>query len=256
MSASSLKKGRNVALDNQLRNCGYQRSRRIQRADEVAYSLAGIIGSVAVNARPERVDAVARCLAQADGVDLVFSDRGDRVAIRSPDGGEAEVWPTVSGTSEAFTYRNLRGDPLGLLGGEETAATRSFDQASLFRASLDDAYPDPLHRIWRAFHGAVREPSPILLSLSDGHEASYRSVRALAWLRGRAGTHGSMTQSASLGVFTSNWRDVDDVDSWQAHDALFGPATMDAAHRLSTARSLRIVTPVASAAAAADLSGQ
>ncbi|MGH8134882.1 MAG: hypothetical protein ACRER4_00940, partial [Steroidobacteraceae bacterium] len=129
------------------------------------------------------------------------------------------------------------------------------DEVSLFHDSLDDAYPDPLRRLWHAFHGAVREPSPILLSLSDGREAGYRSVRALAWLRGRAGTHGSMTQSASLGVFTSNWRDVDDVDSWSAHDALFGSATMDAAHGLSTARSLRSATS-APLAAATGLGGQ
>ena len=253
---STMVKGRNVALDKQLRSCGYQRSDRIERADQVAYSLAGIIGFVAVNAKPERIDDVARCLARTDGVDLVASDRGDRVAILSAAGGEAEIWPTAGGGSEAFTYRNLLGDPLGLLGGDEAAATRSFDEASLFRDSLDDTYPDPLRRLWLAFHGAVREPSPILLSLSDGREASYRSVRAFALLRGRAGTHGSMTQSASLGVITSNWRDVNDVDSWQAHDALFGPATMDAAHRLGNTRFLQAVTPVRSIAARTDLGGQ
>ncbi len=239
---STLVKGRNVALDKQLRSCGYQRSRQIERADQVAYSLAGIIGSVAVTARPERIDDVARCLARVDGVDLVAVNRGDRVAILSAAGGEAEIWPTMGGSSEAFTYQNLRGDPLGLLGGTNAPATQSFDQAALFRASLDSDYPDSLHRIWRAFHGAVREPSPILLSLSDGREAGYGWVRAFALLRGRAGTHGSLTKSASLGVLTSNWRDVEDVDSWQAHDALFGPATMNAARLRSVGWSLAAVS--------------
>jgi len=239
---STLVKGRNVALDKQLRSCGYQRSRQIERADQVAYSLAGIIGSVAVTARPERIDDVARCLARVDGVDLVAVDRGDRVGILSATGDEAEIWPTVAGSGEAYTYRNLRGDPLGLLGGVNAPATKSFDQAALFRASLESDYPDSLHRIWRAFHGAVREPSPILLSLSDGREAGYRWVRAFALLRGRAGTHGSLTRSASLGVLTSNWRDVEDVDSWQAHDALFGPATMNAARLRSVGRSLAAVS--------------
>ena len=88
-------KGRIVLLDRQLRSCGYQRSKRIERADEVAWSQAGIIGSVAVTARLESVDDVARCLARTDGVDLVAFDRGDRVAILSAIGGEAEIWPTL-----------------------------------------------------------------------------------------------------------------------------------------------------------------
>ena len=197
-----------------------------------------------------------RSLSQTDGVDLVASDRGDRVAILTADGGEAEIWPTTSGSSDAFTYRNLRGDPLGLLGGATGPVTQSFDEAALFHDSLDGAYPDPLHRLWCAFHGAVREPSPILLSLSDGREASYRWVRAFALLRGRAGTHGSMTQTASLGVLASNWRDVDDVDSWQAHDALFGSATMAAAHRLSNARFLQTMIPAPALAARSDIGAQ
>ena len=238
---STLVKGRIVLLDRQLRSCGYQRSKRIERADEVAWSQAGIIGSVAVTARLESVDDVARCLARTDGVDLVAFDRGDRVAILSAIGGEAEIWPTLGGASEAFSYRTLRGDPLGLLGGADRAATHSFDEVALFRASLDGAYPDPLRRLWHSFHGTVRDPRPILVSLNDGRDAGNRFVRAFALLRGRAGTHGSMTPRASLGVFTSNWRDVDDVDSWHAHDALFGPATMDAARQRSGSRRSQVV---------------
>jgi hypothetical protein len=30
---------------------------------------------------------------------------------------------------------------------------------------------------------------------------------------------------ASTGVFASNWRDIGDVDSWGAHDSLFGAPT-------------------------------
>ena len=74
----------------------------------------------------------------------------------------------------------------------------------------------------------MKEPSPILVSLADGYEAGNTAVRALAGIRGRAGTHGSMTRLASLGVFASNWRDVDDVDSHSANEALFGTGTVTA----------------------------
>lgn len=230
---STLAKSHNVRLTRQLRSCGFRRRRHIRNADEVAYSTAGIIGSVAVTAMPESVDAVSRCLVRTDGVDLVAFDRGQRVVVLSAAGGEAEVWPTPGSAVETYTYRNLHGDPLGLLGNADEA-TKAFDEATLFHASLDAKYPDSLHRLWRAFHGEVREPSPILLSLRDGRDASNRVVRAFALLRGRAGTHGSLTLRASLGIITSNWRDVTDVDSWHAHDTLFGPVTMAAArHRRS-----------------------
>jgi len=240
---STLAKSRNVLLAKQLRSCGFRRRSRIRSAGEVAYSTAGIIGSVAVTAKPESVEAVARCLAGTDGVDLVAFDRGHRVTVLSAAGGEAEVWPTPGSARESYTYHNLHGDPLALLGGAVTAATKTFDEATLFRDSLDGAYPDSLHRLWRAFHGVVRNPSPILLSLQDGRDAGNRFVRAFALLRGRAGTHGSMTPSASLGIITSNWRDVGDVDSWHAHDALFGSATMDAARRRGSDRFSAAVNP-------------
>lgn len=231
---STLMKGRNVRLDRQLRSCGYRRRSRIENDSDVAYSLAGIIGSVAINARPARVDDVGRCLARADGVDLVAITRNDRVAVLTGSGEEAELWPTP-GASEAYSYHNLRGDPLRLLGTDAASGTRSFDEAALFARTADAAYPDPLRRLWRAFHGAVQQPTPILVSLSDGREAAFRTVRALAAVRGRAGTHGSMTRAASLGVFTSNWREVADTDCWRVNDALFGPATIAAlAQRAST----------------------
>ena len=113
---------------------------------------------------------------------------------------------------------------------------RSFAEEALFHATVDAARPDPLRRLWRAFHGAVKQPSPVLVSLADGHEAGNRAVRALAMMRGRAGTHGSMTRSSSLGVFASNWRDVTDVDSWRACTALFGPVVLQAAREAGAER--------------------
>ena len=221
-------KGRNVAIDEQLRSCRLQRSKALAGPDDVAYSFAGIIGFVAITAQPARVESVARCLSATDGVELVAIQRGDRVAVLSSGGGEAEIFPTPGAAEESYSYRNVSGDPLQLLEAGATPTTRVFAEQALFRRSLDARYPDPLRRLWRAFHGAVQEPSPVLLSLADGRDAGYRTVRALAQLRGRSGTHGSLTRAASLGVLTSNWRDVDDVDSWRAHDVLFGPATVAA----------------------------
>jgi hypothetical protein len=104
-----------------------------------------------------------------------------------------------------------------------------------------------LRRLWWAFHGDVKEPSPILVSLADGYEAGNTEVRALAGIRGRAGTHGSMTRLASLGVFASNWRDVDDVDARGANDALFGAGTVTAMRRVLTEQIARNDLPTTGA---------
>jgi len=112
--------------------------------------------------------------------------------------------------------------------------------------TLDAPRPDPLRRLWWAFHGDVKEPSPILVSLADGYEAGNAQVRALAKLRGRAGTHGSMTRLASLGVFASNWRDVQDVDAHGANGALFGAGTVTAMRQVLGARIARGAVPATS----------
>jgi hypothetical protein len=223
---STLVKGKEVDLPRQLQRCGFRRKDAIDGPRDVAYSLAGIIGSVAVTARPESVESVATCLASADGVELVAVDRGARVGLLGSDGSEAEL-RLLPGTPERYAYRSLRGDPLALLDAAvpDGAAERVFNADEQFRASLASKYPDALRRLWRAFHGSVLDPSPILLSLADGREAGYRTVRSLAWVRGRGGTHGSLTAAASLGVIASNWRAVEDVDCWGARDALFGEAT-------------------------------
>jgi hypothetical protein len=220
---STMVKGESFPVEHLLRECGFPRRHRIEGSRDVAYSLAGIIASVAITVSREHAEDVARCLAPADGVDLVAVDRGDAVGIFTAD-GEAEV-RLLGSAPEQYEYRALRGDPLSLLDPTTNERTRLFDQASLFLKTRDDPRPDPLRRLWRAFHGAVKQPSQVLVSLADGHEASNGEVRALAKVRGRAGTHGSMTRLASLGMFASNWRDVADVDSWSAHDAIFSSST-------------------------------
>jgi hypothetical protein len=234
---STMLKGEAVPVARLLGQCGFHRRNRISDPRDIAYSLAGIIGSVAVTVSRENVEEAARCLAVADGVDLVAVDRGDAVGILTAS-GEAEV-RLVGTAPERYDYRVLRGDPLGLLDGQATE--RLFEQSALFRATIEAPRPDPLRRLWRAFHGEVKEPSPLLVSLSDGREEGNGEVRTLARIRGRAGTHGSMTRLASLGILVSNWRTVEDVDSWGANEVLFGARTTTALRHVVNARSGRVV---------------
>jgi peptidoglycan hydrolase-like protein with peptidoglycan-binding domain len=227
---STMVKGKIVPVERVLRRCGFERRDRIVNPYDAAYSLAGIIGSLAITTTREHGEEAARCLAAAEGVDLVAIDRGDAVGILASD-GEGEV--RLAGSApETYGYRALQGDPLGLMQGLTTAGERTFDESALFRQTLDAPRPDPLRRLWQAFHGDVKEPSTILVSFADGREAGNTQVRAFAGLRGRVGTHGSMTRLSTLGVIASNWRSIEDVDSRGANEALFGARTV-AAMRLA-----------------------
>ena len=247
---STMVKGRIVPVERVLRRCGFQRRDRIANPYDVAYSLAGIIGSLAITTTGEHGEEAARCLAAAEGVDLVAIGRGDAVGILASD-GEGEV-RLAGAAPETYGYRALRGDPLGLMQGFAIGGERTFDESALFRQTLDAPRPDPLRRLWRAFHGDVKEPSTILVSFADGREAGNTQVRAFAGLRGRVGTHGSMTRLSTLGVIASNWRNVEDVDARGANESLFGDRTVIAMRMARNQRTARADPPAIGAPGAAS----
>jgi hypothetical protein len=223
---STLGGGRRLRLERALRSCGFRRAPRLGRPRNVVYTQAGIIGSVALHAAETETERLAACVAAVPGVDLVAFRRGDHVVVKSTR-GEAEV-RKLGELTERYAYRPLDGDPLGLsaafahvLEGGPIVA----DQEKWFRRTATTSYPNAPRRIWRAFHGTVQHPPTVLVSLHDGYEAANGFVRMLGNMRGREGTHGSLTAAASLGLLVSNWRDVVDVDSWGARTVLFGAAT-------------------------------
>jgi hypothetical protein len=250
---STMERGHAVPLEADLARCGFRRSQRLLGENDVAYSLAGIIASVAIACAPDRAEAVARCVADDAGVDAVTFMRGEAVVVLAR-GGEAEV-RLVGTQPESYSYRVLRGDPLGLgqLVGITEATPLPADHVVLeedaFRATSDGPCPDPLRRTWRAFHGAVNEPTQVLVSLGDGYEAGNGAVRFLAALRGRAGTHGSLTRLASLGVFASNWTELHDSSAWDVAAFLFGAEASQAAARAVRADALVRARPPSGAAA-------
>lgn len=234
-----------VPVEDLLGHCGFRRNSGMAGDFDTAYSLPGIVGSLAITASPDGAEAAARCLAVAEGMDLVAINRGDAVGVLTAD-GEAEV-RLLSTFPERYGYRALRGDPLGLLDG--SATERVFEQTTVFRQTYDAPRPDPLRRLWRAFHGDVKQPSSLLLSLADGYEVGNPLLRLMTKLRGgHAGTHGSMTRLASLGVIASNWREVDDVNVASANHALFGAGAVAAMESALAVRADRARRNGASAA--------
>jgi len=218
-----------VPVEDAFAACGFARDQKMRGERDVAFALPGIVGSMAITVRPAYTEEAARCLAPLPGVDLVAVNRGDAVGVLSAR-GEAEV-RQLPGSAERYAYRALQGDPLGLLAlAPGTGGLREFDQAQLFALTRDGGRPDPLRRLWRAFHGEVGQPSSLLLSLEDGFEVGNPALRFATRLRGgHAGTHGSMTRMSSLGVLASNWRDSSDGNTTMAHAYLFPPEAGDGA---------------------------
>jgi hypothetical protein len=230
---STLVRGRVVPLREELADCGYRRRPRLALPHDVAYPSPGIVGSAALAVADADVDGVARCLVRIEGMDLVAVDRGDAVGVLTA-GGEAEI-RLVDEATESYEYRSISGDPLGLLDPAESADAGQrlrLSEAEWFARTRNAARPDPLRRLWRAFHGSVKHPAEVLVSLADGYEIGNPALLALSSLRGRFGTHGSMTRMASLGVLLSNWRPVADVDAWGAKDLLFGAPVLAASLQL------------------------
>jgi hypothetical protein len=231
---STMMRNRIVPVEATLAACGFTRREGMREPHDVAFMLPGLVASAAIHAQPAQADAVARCLAGLEGVELVAVARGDAVGVLTAD-GEAEV-RLAGGDAEAYSYRVLRGDPLGLFDpGAEPGRERTWTEEDAFAQTLHGPRPDVLRRVWRAFHGEVGHPAAVLLSLADGYEVGNPKLRFLTKLRGgHLGTHGSLTQRASTGVIASTWRDVEDVNTAGAHRLLYGER-VDAAARLAIA---------------------
>ena len=160
-------------------------------------------------------------------------DRGDAVAVLNAE-GEAEI-RLVDEATGTYEYRPLSGDPLGLLaatGTVDAGVNLRLRETEWFALTRNSARPDPLRRLWRAFHGSVKHPAAVLVSFADGYEIGNPALLALSSLRGRFGTHGSMTRMASLGVLLSSWRPVADVDAWGAKEVLFGAPVVAATQQV------------------------
>jgi hypothetical protein len=227
---STMMRNRIVPVEATLAACGFTRRDGMQGPDDVAFMLPGLVASAAIHANPARADAVARCLAGTEGIDLVTVARPDDVVGVLTGAGEAEV-RLVPGDVENYGYRVLRGDPLDLIDGDAPSGTeRIFDEPDAFARTLLADRPDVLRRVWRAFHGEVGHPATILLSLADGFEVGNPKLRAMTKLRGgHRGTHGSLTRRASTGVIASTWRDVTDVNTAGANQLLYGTGVDSAA---------------------------
>ncbi|HPY77959.1 MAG TPA: hypothetical protein PLQ45_08970, partial [Anaerohalosphaeraceae bacterium] len=116
------------------------------------------------------------------------------VCVRTRDGSAL-----ISYHDGRYRYAPDSGDPLQLnpildnLRQQGLIAEDGFiEDRVLLDATQNHIYPDPLRRIWLAFHGLVQHPADLIICLHDGWYHGSASFDRLSG--GAVSTHGSLNQ--------------------------------------------------------------
>lgn len=189
--------GKRVSLPKALSRLGYRVTDRLTRDDDVIVPEFGTVTCAAVHTL--RPAAVARDLVSVEGVELAahLNDDGE-VVVHSRDG-----LARIQRRDDRYRYIADSGDPLalgdiqaGLLARGAIDAEGFVSDADWLAVTLDHRYPDPLARLWRAFHGLMTNQPQVLVSLSDGYFSGADSVSSMIDLRA---AHGNLNRDGSCG---------------------------------------------------------
>jgi hypothetical protein len=191
-----------IVLEPFLQSRGWNFTQRINGPRDIVVPTYGLIGFAAVYCQPESAAALARDLAQLEGVQLV--------AIRDPDGHAATIVSdagvarlTWTQDGARYSYAPQQGDPLALAPGFDKlraegrpASDGSATDADLFAATWQSAYPDAAARIrdWATNH--AQNTSNLMVSLKPGYFNGKGSFQRIVNF---AGTHGALDAPSSLG---------------------------------------------------------
>ncbi|MBN2447889.1 MAG: hypothetical protein JXO22_14245 [Phycisphaerae bacterium] len=184
-----------ITFDEVLKAGGYRLRDRLEDDRDVVAIAYGLVTYAELYTRDP--SGVADCLLGHADVEFACFPDGDRVVVRDCD-GEAYVTQGANG----FRYDAAKGDPLKLApiieqlrSAGHVSPEGEIDDAALFAATLDHYYPDPLRRVWRAFHGLVDSPPDLIVNLRDG--SCYGSAFFNFMVKMMASTHGSLNHMNS-----------------------------------------------------------
>ncbi len=181
---------RPISFDRVLSAGGYHLAKSLRRPGDVVTIPYGLCTYAEFFTNDPA--GVAACLTGHEDVEFACFAEKDAVVVRDREG---EAW--IRKGEVGFIYDVQRGDPLKLRDTIErlrhdgkVTAKGEINPDALFTATLDAYYPDPLERIWHAFHGLVKIPPDIIVSLRDGSCFGSQFFYAMI---GRIGsTHGSL----------------------------------------------------------------
>lgn len=188
-----------IPLPETLGRMGYRISDRLKKPGDVVVPEFGIVTCAALSTREP--DRVSRDVVSIDGIRLAaYLDAAhDEVIVIARD-GEARIGRDADGR---FSYRAQRGDPLQLLPiiadmqrGASGTEVPVLDDGMLRNATMTHVYPDALHRLWRAFHGLVKNTPDVLIDVEDGFHCGSPFMSKTIDL---AAAHGNLGQLSTSG---------------------------------------------------------
>lgn len=200
---------RRIPLADVLARCGYRVRSRLRDPADVVVPEFGVTTYAGIyTLSPARV---ARDVAGIEGVDFTtYLDANDEVVIVGRRGVAR-----IASNGAGFRYQCESGDPVRLLRiVESLTATNAVDRngfvndRALRRATKDHDYPDPLHRLWRAFHGQTVHTPDVIVSIRDGWHCGSRLQSALVDVQA---THGNLGRASTCGFVMSTAGRVDDM---------------------------------------------
>ena len=180
---------------------GWRIVERLERPRDVVAIEYGFVTYAAFATRDRA--GLAADLVGHPAVDLVTYDGGEAVVVEKP-GAKA----TIERRGRRYRYRATEGDPLelgpivekmkadGVLDADLFA-----DDAEWFKRTVIHRYPDPLQRLWRAFHGVVEQPADVVASLKENYFAG--AEWRLLWVPFVASTHGDLARASSTAFIMS-----------------------------------------------------
>ncbi|MFQ5807791.1 MAG: hypothetical protein ACE5I3_15195 [Phycisphaerae bacterium] len=188
----NLVENRRISFRDVLAAGGYRQNKSLRGPRDVVVISYGLV-TYAAFFTPDPA-GVADCLLQHEDVEFACypADGGIVVCDRA---GRARIAKGKSG----FVYDSREADPLKLapiIGqlrrGGKVSADGEIDGPALFDATLDHEYPDPLARVWGAFHDLVENPPDLIVNLRDG--ACYGSRFFHTMIGKVSSTHGSLNR--------------------------------------------------------------
>ncbi len=191
----NLVENRRISFRKVLEAGGYRQTKTLREPRDVVPISYGLVTYAAFYTNDPA--GVANCLANHEDVEFACypADGGIIVSDRT---GHARITKGESG----FVYDAREADPLKLnpiieqLRREgKISANDEIDGEALFNATVDHYYPDPLARIWAAFHELAENPPDVIVNLRDG--ACYGSRFFHTMIGKVASTHGSLNRMNS-----------------------------------------------------------
>jgi hypothetical protein len=166
----TLRRGRRIDFAGLLRKRGWHIAGSLTGPRDAVVVEYGLLTCATFNTQSPV--ELAADVAEIEGVDLAACREGDAVIVCGVHKGKA----VIERQGDRYRYRALEGDPLrlapivqqlraeGKLDADDFAADADWRQAT----TLHD-YPDPLDRLWRAFHGIVEHTPDVIASLDRDH---------------------------------------------------------------------------------------